>query len=104
MHSRYCSAVAFVADEVWVAASDGPFASRARIYRRRIDEAGPLTPLSFGPSEWTDGIVDTNCIAARGSHVAFADGGGNLYLSANLGRDWTRAADGLGAPSSVLLV
>jgi photosystem II stability/assembly factor-like uncharacterized protein len=54
--------------------------------------------------EWLDGKADTHCIAAHGSTVAVADWGGNLYVSADTGRTWSRQADGMPPPSSVLIV
>jgi hypothetical protein len=103
LHARYCSAVAFVGDDAWVAASDGHFASRGRIYRRPIDAEGPLSAVLDGPPEWTDGIVDTHCIGVNGSSVAFADQRGNVYVSGDAGHSWSRAAQGVPGPSSVLI-
>jgi len=53
---------------------------------------------------WTDGIVDTGCIATGGSAVALADRKGNLYVSVDTGRSWSRRASGVPPPSSVLIV
>ena len=50
-----------------------------------------------------DGIADTGCIATHGSAVAIADRNGNLYLSGDTGNNWSRRADGLPLPSSVLI-
>lgn len=102
LHARYCSAVAFVGDDAWVAASDGHFAPKGRIYRRPIDDYGPLSPLRDLP-EWTDGIVDTHCMSATESRVALADQRGNLYVSGDSGVSWSRAAHHLPSPSSVLV-
>jgi hypothetical protein len=104
LHARYCSAVAFVGEEIWVAASEHHFASQGRIYRRPIDEDVPLSPVSDDLPDWTDGIVDTRCIGVKGSRVAFADRAGNLYRSRDLGRSWSRAARDIPAPSSVLVI
>jgi hypothetical protein len=103
LHASYCSAVAFVGDDVLVAASDGHFAPRGRIYRRSMDDTAPPSAVAGGLPEWTDGIVDTHCIAADGSSVAVADAGGNLYVSRDSARSWTRWAAALGSPSSVLI-
>jgi len=104
LHARYCSAVTFVGDDVLVAASDGHFAAQGRIYRKPIAGDGPLCPVLSGLPEWTDGIVDTHCIGVSGSLIAFADRGGNVYVSVDAGLSWSRAAQGLAAPSSVLVV
>jgi hypothetical protein len=104
LHARYCSAVAFVGDEIWVAASEHHFASQGRIYRRPIDEAVPLHPVLDDLPEWTDGIVDTHCIGANASRVVFADRAGDLYVSSDFGLSWSRAAQHLPAPSGVLVI
>jgi hypothetical protein len=102
LHAEYCSAVAFVGEDVWVAASESHFAAKGRLYRRAIEEDGPLSAILSDLPEWTDGIVDTHCIGVNGARVAFADQGGNVYVSDNEGRNWSRLAHGLPAPSSVL--
>jgi hypothetical protein len=104
LHASYCSAVAFAGDDVLVSASVDHFASQGAIYRRRVDGRDSLVAVGEGLPEWTDGIVDTGCIATGGSAVAFADRNGNLYLSADTGRSWSRRASGLPPPSSVLIV
>jgi hypothetical protein len=104
LHASYCSAVAFAGDEVLVSASVDHFAAQGAIYRRRVDGHGPLVAVAGGLPAWVDGIVDTGCIAAHGPAVAVADKGGNLYVSGNAGRSWSRQADGLPPASSVLIV
>jgi hypothetical protein len=86
-----------------VAASDGHFAPRGRIYRRPIDAEGPLSAVLGGVPEWTDGIVDTHCIGVNGSSVAFADQRGNVYVSGDAGHSWSREAQHVPGPSSVLI-
>jgi hypothetical protein len=103
LHDRYCSAVAFVGGDVLVAASEGHFASKGRIYRRAIEAEGPLSAVLGDLPEWTDGIVDTHCIGVSGERVAFADRGGNVYISTDACLSWSRAADQLAAPSSILV-
>ena len=104
LHSLHCSAVAFAGDDVLVSAADDPFAPRGAVYRRRVDEPGPLALVGNGLPAWIDGIADTRCIAARERAVAIGDRGGNLYVSADAGRTWSRRAGGMAGPSSVLLV
>jgi hypothetical protein len=69
-----------------------------------VDGHDSLVAVGEGLPAWTDGIVDTRCIAAGGSAVALADRKGNLYVSADTGRSWSRRATGLPPPSSVLIV
>jgi photosystem II stability/assembly factor-like uncharacterized protein len=103
LHASYCSAVAFAGDDVLVSASLDPFAEQSAVYRRRVDGHGPLAAIAGGLPAWIDGIVDTGCIATHGSAVAFVDRMGHVYVSADTGRSWSRQADGLPAPSSVLI-
>jgi photosystem II stability/assembly factor-like uncharacterized protein len=102
LHASYCSAVAFMGDDVLVAAAEHHFAPEGRIYRRSIYEASPARPVD-GLPEWTNGIVDTQCIAASGARIAFIDQGGTVYASRDAGRSWSRWAQGLSSPSGVLL-
>jgi hypothetical protein len=104
LHVSYCSAVAFAGDDVFVSASVDHFAAQGAIYRRRVDGHDSLVAVGDGLPAWTDGIVDTGCIATGGSAVALADRKGNLYVSADTGRSWSRRASGLPPPSSVLIV
>ena len=104
LHAPHCSAVQFVGDDVLVSAAVDPFAPQGAIYRRGLDEHCPLVKVAGGLPEWLDGKVDTGCIATHGSAVAVADMGGNVYVSADAGRTWSRQADGIPTPSSVLIV
>jgi hypothetical protein len=87
-----------------VSASVDHFAAQGAIYRRRVDGQDSLVAAGAGLPAWTDGIVDTGCIAASGSAVALADRKGHLYVSADTGRTWSCRARGLPPPSSVLIV
>ncbi|HEY0480910.1 MAG TPA: hypothetical protein VGD37_25520 [Kofleriaceae bacterium] len=100
----HCSAVAFVGDDILVSASDGPFAEQGAVYRRPVDGAGPLKPVSGGLPRWTDRRVDTANIGVRGPNAAIADGGGNVYLSEDAGVRWERVAHGIAAPSAVVFL
>lgn len=104
LHATYCSAVAFAEDDVLVSASIDHFAAEGAIYRRRVDGHEPLAAVSRGLPTWTDGIVDTRCIASHGSAVALADRQGHLHVSADAGRVWSHLASGLPHPSSVLII
>ncbi|HWB82932.1 MAG TPA: hypothetical protein VG675_02245 [Bryobacteraceae bacterium] len=104
LHALHCSAVAFVGDDILVSASEGPFAAQGAIYRRGVDERGPLVPVTGGLPTWLEGKTDTRCIAASGAAVAIADWNGNLYVSADYGRTWSCRARGIPTPSSVLIV
>jgi hypothetical protein len=103
LHAAYCSAVAFSGDDILVSASTDHFASQGRIYRRPVEPDGSLVAVEGGLPAWTEGIVDTGCIAANGSSIAVADKAGNLYGSDNFGRAWSRMSTRLPAPSGVLI-
>jgi hypothetical protein len=101
LHANYCSAVAIVGDDVYVAASESHFAKQGAIYRRGIDGDEPLAPVD-GLPRWTAGIVDTQNIAVAGSRVAVVDYGGHVHVSQD--GKWAQVARIPAPPSSVLLV
>jgi hypothetical protein len=103
LHAPHCSGVAFSGDEILVSASIDPFAAQGRVYRRPIRPDGQLVQVEDGLPAWTEGKVDTGCIATDGSMIAVADRGGNLYLSTEFGRAWSRINSGLPAPSGVFI-
>jgi hypothetical protein len=104
LHAAYCSAVAFLGDDVLVAASTDHFATHGAVYRRPLNARQPFVPVGGGLPRWIDGIADTRCIATRSSAAAVADRAGNLYVSTDAGRTWLRRVDGLPQPSSVVIV
>jgi hypothetical protein len=103
LHAPYCSAVAFAGEDILVSASEGPFAARGALYRRRIGGSGPLSPVGGGLPDGLEGRVDTGCIAAEASMVAAADGAGRVYISNDAGRTWS-CAEGRVPGASGLLV
>ncbi len=103
LHASYCSAVAFLGNDIVVAASTDHFAKQGAIYRRPLDRRQAFEPVG-GLPRWIDGIADTRCIATHGSAAAVADRAGNLWLSTDSGQTWVRHAERLPAPSSVLIL
>ena len=103
LHAPYCSAVAFIGDDILVAASSDHFAPQGAIYRRPLDRSGHLSPVDGGLPQWLDGIADTGNIAVSGSTIAVADHGGKLYRSEDAGRSWARHGEPLPIPSSVFI-
>ena len=59
--------------------------------------------IEDGLPMWLNGIADTSCIATNGSTIAVVDRAGTLYLSTELGRNWSRSSSDLPTPSSVLI-
>ena len=103
LHASYCSAVAFLEDDILVAASTDHFAAEGAVYRRPLDGKTSLEPVG-GLPKWLGGIVDTGCIATRGSAIAIADKDGNLYASEDAGQSWVHRDKGLPMISSLLLI
>jgi hypothetical protein len=103
LHASYCSAVALLGDDILVSASTDHFAAQGKIYRRPVKPDGSLLAVDGGMPAWTEGIVDTGCIAANGSSIAVADRAGNLYGSDDFGRAWSCRSTGLPTPSGVLI-
>lgn len=94
LHSSYARAVAIGDGTIFVTACDGPFGGRGAVYRRPLDATG-LTKCESGLPEWVDGNIDTGCLTASGSHVAFGTGGGSLFLSEDGGTSWDEVASDL---------
>jgi hypothetical protein len=103
LHAPHCSAVAISGDHIFFSAAKDPFAAEGRIYRRPLRPDGSLVAVEGGMPAWTQGIVDTGCIAANGSSIAVADRAGNLYGSDDFGRAWSSRCNGLPTPSGLLI-
>jgi hypothetical protein len=95
LHATYLRAVAVAGDTVLVSASTGPSGRRAAVYRTRGDGRGPLEQCREGLPEWFHGNIDTGCLAASGSAVAFGTENGAVYLSLDGGRRWELITKGL---------
>jgi hypothetical protein len=103
VHAPHCSAVAISGDDILFSAAKDPFAAEGRIYRRPLKPDGSLVAVEGGMPMWTEGIVDTGCIAANGCSIAVVDRAGNLYGSDDSGRAWSLRSTGLPTPSGVLI-
>jgi hypothetical protein len=104
LHALHCSAVVFAGDDILVSAAESPFAPQGAIYRRGVDEHGPLVRVGGGLPAWLNGAPHTGCMAANGAAAAVADRKGNLYVSADHGRTWSCRAEAIPTPSGVLIV
>jgi hypothetical protein len=94
LHSTYCRAVAVGADTVYLSASAGPRGGRAALYRIPI-AGGSFEKCADGLPEWFSGNIDTFCVAASGSQVAFGTEDGSVFASTDAGRTWEAWAEGL---------
>lgn len=103
LHAPHCYAVAIAGDDILFSAAKDPFAAEGRIYRRPLRSDGILAAVEGGMPTWTEGKVDTGCIAANGPFIAVADGVGNLYGSDDFGQVWSSRITGLPTPSGVLI-
>jgi photosystem II stability/assembly factor-like uncharacterized protein len=103
LHAPHCSALAFSGDNIYVSASTDPFAAQGKLYRRPVGLDGKIAAVENGLPTWTNGKVDTGCIASNGSTIAAVDSAGTLYLSTEFGQTWVRSNSKLPTPSSVLI-
>jgi hypothetical protein len=103
LHAPHCYAIAIAGDDILISAAKDPFAAKGRIYRRPLRPDGILAAVEGGMPTWTEGRVDTGCIAAHGSSIAAADRAGNLYYSNDFGLAWQCRMTGLPTPSGVLI-
>jgi hypothetical protein len=99
MELTYARGVAFFGDEVVVTVSDGPWASRALVYRGPA-EGGALAPVTGGLGT-LHGNVDSGCIASDGKVIALADGAGDVWRSAAGFEGFERIATGLESVTGV---
>ena len=64
------------------------------MYRIPIS-GGPFEGCSGGLPEWFSSNIDTACVAAKGSEVAFGTEDGSVFVSGDSGRSWEAWASGL---------
>jgi hypothetical protein len=101
MELTYARGVAFVDDDVVVTVSEGPWASRALVYRAPVD-GGRATPVDGGLGE-LHGNVDSRCVASDGKVLALADGDGAVWRSSDGFEGFERIADGLDGVTGVMV-
>lgn len=104
LHEPHCLAVAFIGDEVFVSASEHPFSEKGAIYRRPLGGSRPFVPAGGGFPRWTSGVVDTACMTASGTNAAIVDQAGQVYVSSDMARTWSRKASGLTGSSGAVFV
>lgn len=102
LHTPSCYAAAFAGDDILISAATDPFTAQGKVYRRPIRPDGNIVAVEDGLPTWTNGKVDTSCIASNGSMVVLVDSAGTLYQSTDFGQSWSRGRSQLLTPSSVL--
>ena len=95
LHATYARAVTVAGDKVLVSASTGPRTRQAAVYRKRVRDKGPFERCTEGLPEWIVNNVDTACLAASGSEVAFGTHDGSVFASDDQGNSWELVAEGL---------
>jgi hypothetical protein len=102
LHAPYSRAVAVADDTVLVTASTGPSTRQAAVYSRPLDGSGPFERCTGGLPEWFPSNIDTHALAADGARVAFGTTEGQVWISADQGRTWDLALDGLPRVTALL--
>jgi hypothetical protein len=102
LHATYLRAVAVSRDCIFVSASTGPRTRKGGIYRTPLHDPGVFEKAA--PREgFLPGNVNTFCLAALESRVAFGTEEGDVLLSEDEGRSWRRVASELGTVRCLLL-
>ena len=95
LHAVYSRAVAVANETVLITASTGPRTDRAAVYRKRLNDDAPFQQCREGLPEWFSDNIDSHCLAAAGSSIAFGTSNGSVYQSSDEGESWSLAANGL---------
>jgi photosystem II stability/assembly factor-like uncharacterized protein len=95
LHGSYCRAVAVGGQTLLVSASEGHRGRRAALYRRPLESGDPFEKCEQGLPAWFGSNIDTHCLAAAESAVAFGTDDGEMYLSEDAGETWEIIATGL---------
>ena len=95
LHATYARAVTVAGDKILVSASTGPRTRQAAVYRKPVGDNGLFERCTDGLPEWIVNNVDTACLAASGSGVAFGTSDGSVFASDDQGDSWTLVAEGL---------
>jgi hypothetical protein len=103
LHATYCRAVACAADVLFVSASTGPSSERGAVYRRALDDSGPLERCTRGLPEWLPYNIDTGALATDATTAVFGGRDGTVYVSDDAGRTWRSLADDLAPVNAVAI-
>jgi len=103
LHGTYLRAVAVAGGTVLVTASTGPRTKHAAVYRKALDGNKNFERCQSGLPDWFSANIDTFCLTASGSRVAFGTSEGSAFVSSDEGQSWTVAAQDLPPVKSVAL-
>lgn len=95
LHGTYLRAVAVAGHTILITASTGPSTRKSAVYRRAVTSGEPFKRCRRGLPEWFSDNIDTFCLTALDSLVAFGTTDGQVFLSSNEGQDWDRLAEDL---------
>ena len=95
LHATYARAVAVADGVVVMSASRGPRGNASTLYRRPLDMPGSFERCGGEVPEWFSAHINTGCLSARGTTVAFGTEEGELYVSEDSGAAFARAAERL---------
>lgn len=95
LHGRYLRAVAVAGETIVITASTGPYTRRAAVYWKPLRGEAPFERCRCGLPDWFPENINTACLAAFESWVAFGTSDGMLFLSADEGQHWRVLAEGL---------
>jgi hypothetical protein len=97
LHGTYCRSAAVGGPTLFVSASEGHRGRRSALYRRPLEGTGPFEKCQQGLPSFFGSNIDSHCLAAVGSTVAFGTEEGVVYLSSDAGETWTTMATELPA-------
>ena len=92
LHATYARSVAVVGDTVVLGVSNGPGGGGAALYRRSLSAGGRFERCSTGLPDDLGGNVDTFRLVASDRTAAVATAGGDVFVSADEGATWEKAA------------
>ncbi|CAN5750071.1 hypothetical protein BH20ACT23_BH20ACT23_19420 [soil metagenome] len=103
LHATYARAVALADDTIVMSVSSGPRGDESILYRRHLDAPGSFERCGGDLPESFSTNINTGCVAAAGTMVAFGTEEGELYLSDDSAATFTRVADDLAPVRWVVL-
>jgi hypothetical protein len=95
LHGTYLRAVAVAGDVILVTASTGPSTRRSAVYRTSAHDRESFERCRRGLPEWFSDNINTFCLSAANSRVAFGTSDGQVFSSSDQGQSWNVVAERL---------